>query len=60
MDSGDVFMSRALRASLVSLLLGSALALPLSSRAVTKSQFDLSERLEAALNQPEGNVAALK
>ena len=53
-------MSRALRASLVSLLLGSALALPLSSRAVTKSQFDLSERLEAALNQPEGNVAALK
>ena len=49
------FMSRALRASLVSLLLGSALALPLSGRAVTQAPFDLSERLETALNQSEGN-----
>ena len=53
-------MSRALRASLVSLLLGSALALPLSSRAVTQAPVDLSERLEVALNQSEGSAAALK
>nr|WP_245407159.1 hypothetical protein [Synechococcus sp. WH 8020] len=60
MDSGDVYMSRALRVSLVSLLLGSALALPMSSRALTQAPFELSERLESALNQSEGNVAALK
>ena len=53
-------MSRALRASLVSLLVGSALALPLTGRAVTQAPFDLSERLEVALNQSEGNVAALR
>ena len=53
-------MSRALRASLVSLLLGSALALPLSSRAVTQVPVDLRERLEVAPNRSESNVAALK
>ncbi len=60
MDLGDDFMSRALRASLVSLLLGSALSFPLLTRAVTQESIDFSRKLELALNETEGNVASLK
>ena len=52
-------MSQALRASLISLLLGSALTFPLLGRSVTQESIDLSERLERALNKTEGGSSSL-
>ncbi len=53
-------MSRALRASLVAALLGSALALPLEMRAAAQLSRDFTDRLELALNEADDNPAALK
>ena len=52
-------MSQALRASLISFLLGSALTYPLLGRSVTQESIDLSERLERALNKSEGGSPSL-